>query len=281
MERGSEHPLAEAIVKAATERDISPLAVERFSAVAGRGVKARIEGREALLGNRQLMQDHEIDIGTVVDKAAALTKKAQTPMFLAVDGLAVGLVSVADAVKEDSRAAIERLHDLGLHVILLTGDNEVTANAVAGQVCIDEVFAEVLPQDKADIVASLQQKGRCVGMVGDGINDAPALARADVGFAIGTGTDVAIESADITLMRGSLHGVTDAINISRMTVRNIKQNLFGAFVYNTLGIPVAAGALFPFIGMLLNPMIAGAAMAMSSLTVVSNANRLRFYKATE
>jgi Cu+-exporting ATPase len=281
IERGSEHPLAEAIVKAATERDISPLAVERFSAVAGRGVKARIEGREALLGNRQLMQDHEIDIGTVVDKAAALTKKAQTPMFLAVDGLAVGLVSVADAVKEDSRAAIERLHDLGLHVILLTGDNEVTANAVAGQVCIDEVFAEVLPQDKADIVASLQQKGRCVGMVGDGINDAPALARADVGFAIGTGTDVAIESADITLMRGSLHGVTDAINISRMTVRNIKQNLFGAFVYNTLGIPVAAGALFPFIGMLLNPMIAGAAMAMSSLTVVSNANRLRFYKATE
>lgn len=279
IERGSEHPLAEAIVKAAKERDISPLAVERFSAVAGRGVEARIEGREALLGNRQLMQDRDIDISTVVDKGAALTKQAQTPVFLAVDGLGVGLVSVADAVKEDSRAAIARMHDLGVHVILLTGDNEVTANAVARLVGIDEVIAEVLPQDKANIVASLQQEGRCVGMVGDGINDAPALARADVGFAIGTGTDVAIESADITLMRGSLHGVTDAINISRMTVRNIKQNLFGAFVYNTLGIPVAAGVLFPFIGMLLNPMIAGAAMAMSSLTVVSNANRLRFYKA--
>jgi Cu+-exporting ATPase len=169
------------------------------------------------------------------------------------------------------------MHKMGLKVVLLTGDNEATATAVARQVGIDEVVAEVLPEDKVAKVVSLQQKGERVGMVGDGINDAPALARADVGFAIGTGTDVAIESADITLMRGSLHGVPDAINISRMTVRNIKQNLFGAFIYNSLGIPIAAGLLFPFIGILLNPMIAGGAMAMSSLTVVSNANRLRFF----
>jgi len=234
-----------------------------------------------LLGNRRLMQERDIDISAVMDAATALTHKAQTPVFLAVGGKVAGIISVADAIKDDSKAAIRRLHELGLKVVLLTGDNEATANAVAKQVGIDQVVAEVLPEDKAAKVVSLQQQGERVGMVGDGINDAPALAGADVGFAIGTGTDVAIESADITLMGGSLHGVPDAIKISRATVRNIKQNLFGAFVYNSLGIPVAAGVLFPFIGVLLNPMIAGGAMAMSSLTVVSNANRLRFFKARE
>jgi Cu+-exporting ATPase len=198
-----------------------------------------------------------------------------------VDGKAAGLISVSDAIKADSENAIKRLHDIGLKVVLLTGDNQETANAVARQVGIDEVIAEVLPQDKADKVASLQARGERVGMVGDGINDAPALACADVGFAIGSGTDVAIESADITLMRGSLNGVGDAIAISKATVRNIKQNLFGGFIYNSLGIPLAAGVLYPLMGILLNPMIAGAAMAMSSLTVVSNANRLRLFKPGE
>jgi Cu+-exporting ATPase len=192
-------------------------------------------------------------------------------MYIAVEGKAAGLISVADAIKADSAAAIQRLHDIGLTVVLLTGDNQGTAKAVAEQVGIDEVIAEVLPQDKADVVAKLQAQGKRVGMVGDGINDAPALARADVGFAIGSGTDVAIESADITLMRGSLHSVVDAIAISKATVRNIKQNLFGAFIYNSLGIPLAAGVLFPLMGILLNPMVAGGAMAMSSLTVVRNA----------
>jgi len=279
VEQGSEHPLAEAIVNAANDRQISLFKTERFAAVAGRGVEATVDGKEVLLGNQTLMRERNIDISCVLDAATALTHKAQTPMFVAVAGTAVGIVSVADAIKKDSQEAIQRLHELGLRVVLLTGDNEATATAVARQVGIDQVFAEVLPKDKAEMVANLQQQGERVGMVGDGINDAPALARADVGFAIGTGTDVAIESADVTLMGGSLHGVPDTIRISRMTVRNIKQNLFGAFIYNTLGIPVAAGVLFPFIGILLNPMIAGGAMALSSLTVVSNANRLRFLKA--
>ena len=281
IEQGSEHPLAEAIMTAASDRQITLLEAKHFTAVAGRGVAAVIEGQQVLLGNRQLMQERDIDISDVMDAATALTQKAQTPVFVAVEGKMAGIISVADAIKNDSKAAIRRLHDIGLKVVLLTGDNEATATAVARQVGIDQVVAEVLPEDKAAKVASLQQQGERVGMVGDGINDAPALARADVGVAIGTGTDVAIESADITLMGGSLHGVPDAINISRATVRNIKQNLFGAFVYNSLGIPVAAGVLFPFIGILLNPMIAGGAMAMSSLTVVSNANRLRFFKARD
>jgi Cu+-exporting ATPase len=190
----------------------------------------------------------------------------------------VGVLAVSDPVKPDSTAAIRRLKSLGVGVVMVTGDQPATARAVAARVGIDEVFAEVLPADKARKVAELQARGERVGMVGDGINDAPALAQADVGFAIGTGTDIAIESADVTLMRGSLHGIADTIAVSRATVRNIKQNLAGAFVYNTLGIPIAAGALFPFTGLLLNPMIAGAAMALSSVTVVSNANRLRLFR---
>lgn len=277
IEKGSEHPLAEAILKAAEDRQASLLEAADFSAIAGRGVTATVAGRQVLLGNRQLMHENNIDTRVVDDAATSMTGKAQTPVYVGVDGEVAGVIGVADAIKSDSKAAIERLQAMGLKVVLLTGDNQATAEAVARQVGIDRVFAEVLPQDKADKVATLQRQGERVGMVGDGINDAPALARADVGFAIGTGTDVAIESGDITLMRGSLHGVPDAVRISRRTVRNIKQNLFGAFIYNTLGIPVAAGVLFPFVGILLNPMIAGGAMALSSLTVVSNANRLRFY----
>jgi len=278
LEQGSEHPLAEAIVIAANEKQISFLQVENFSAIAGHGVEATIEGESVLLGNRKLMDDRDIDISLLEMPAHELTLQAQTPMFMVVNNKAAGIISVADAIKPDAKDAIQRMHDNGLKVVLLTGDNPVTAEAVAKQVGIDEVIAEVLPQDKAAKVTSLQSRNECVAMVGDGINDAPALATADVGFAIGTGTDVAIESADITLMRGSLHGVVDAIAISKATVRNIKQNLFGAFVYNALGIPIAAGVLYPFIGMLLNPMIAGGAMAMSSVTVVTNANRLRLFK---
>ncbi len=281
IEQGSEHPLAEAIVIAAKDKNMSLLKVAQFSAIAGHGVEAVIEGKPILMGNRKLMHDRNIDISALDTAAHELTLQAQTPMFIAVDDKAAGLISVADAIKPDSMGAIQRMHDIGLKVVLLTGDNQETANAVARQVGIDEVIAEVLPQDKADKVASLQARGERVGMVGDGINDAPALARADVGFAIGSGTDVAIESADITLMRGSLNGVVDAISISRATVRNIKQNLFGAFIYNSLGIPLAAGVLYPLMGILLNPMIAGGAMAMSSLTVVSNANRLRLFKPAE
>jgi Cu+-exporting ATPase len=281
IEQGSEHPLAEAIVIAAKEKDLAVLSVEQFFAIAGKGVEATIEGKPVLLGNRKLMSERDIDIEALESPARELTLVAQTPMFIAVDNKAAGIISVSDAIKPDSKAAIQRMHELGLKIVLLTGDNQETANAVAKQVGIDEVIAEVLPQDKADKIAGLQARGERVGMVGDGINDAPALARADVGFAIGTGTDVAIESADITLMRGSLHSVVDAVAISKATVRNIKQNLFGAFIYNSLGIPLAAGVLYPLMGLLLNPMIAGGAMAMSSLTVVSNANRLRLFKPME
>lgn len=215
-----------------------------------------------------------------MNKAQELAELGRTPMYFAVEQTAIGIIGVADPIKADSQSAITRLKTLGLKVIMLTGDNPITANAVAKQVGIDRVLADVLPQDKSAKVKALQDQGELVGMVGDGINDAPALAQADVGFAIGSGTDVAIESADVTLMRSSIHGVADAIAVSGATMRNIKQNLFGAFIYNSLGIPIAAGILYPLIGLLLSPMIAGAAMALSSLTVVSNANRLRWFKTT-
>ncbi len=278
IEIGSEHPLAEAIVTAANERGFSLSPAEGFEAIAGHGVRAQVDGVSVLFGNRKLMDDHLIALNDLPEMAAGLSAKGETPMFLAADGTAVGIVAVADPVKADSKAAVARLHKVGIKVVMLTGDNAATAAAVAKQVGITEVIADVLPADKSARVAALQAGGEVVGMVGDGINDAPALARADVGFAIGTGTDVAIESADVTLMRGSLHGVIDAIAISKATVRNIKQNLFGAFIYNSLGIPIAAGVLFPLFGILLNPIVAGGAMAMSSLTVVSNANRLRLFK---
>jgi len=278
LETGSEHPLAEAVLNAAKEHGLSPLPVRNFQAVAGHGVHGEVEGKHARFGNYKFMEEHGIDCRALHDQAQQSASRAETPMFLAVDGALAGIVAVADPIKPDSKTAIARLHALHIKVVMLTGDNAATAHAVAKQVGIDAVFAEVLPQDKDKQVAELILRGEKVGMVGDGINDAPALARADVGFAIGTGTDVAIESADVTLMSGSLHGVPNAIAISRATVRNIRQNLFGAFIYNVLGIPVAAGLLYPLFGLLLNPMIAGAAMAMSSVTVVSNAGRLRWFK---
>ncbi|NND00658.1 MAG: HAD-IC family P-type ATPase, partial [Gammaproteobacteria bacterium] len=219
-----------------------------------------------------------IDLGSNLETAQALADTAKTPMYLARDNSLIAIIAVADPVREDSKAAIKRLKRNNIRVIMITGDNRATAKAVAREVGIEEFHAEVLPEDKAREVEKLQEKGEIVGMTGDGINDAPALARADVGFAIGTGTDVAIESADVTLMRGSLHGLADAIAISSATVRNIKQNLFGAFIYNAAGVPIAAGILYPAFGILLSPVIAGAAMAFSSLTVVSNANRLRLFK---
>lgn len=278
IETGSEHPLATAIVSHAKEKNISILKSENFSAVTGEGVSSIIDGQAILFGNARLMKNNNVDISELEKYADEYSQQGQTSMYLAKDGTLQGVIAVSDPIKKDSIAAIKYLHSLGMKVVMLTGDSQRTADAVAKLVGVDEVIAEVLPQDKVAKVVKLQEQGEQVAMVGDGINDAPALAQANVGFAIGSGTDVAIESADITLMRGSLHGVADAIAISRATVKNIKQNLWGAFVYNSLGIPIAAGVLFPVFGLLLNPMIAGAAMAMSSVTVVTNANRLRFLK---
>lgn len=279
IESGSEHPLAVAIVESANERGIVGRKTENFNAIAGHGIEGDVDGRHLLFGNERLMRSKDVDIESHVDKAQVLASEAKTPMFIAADGKLIGIVAVSDPIKEDSVEAIQRLQRNGIRVVMLTGDNRVTAKAVAKRVGITEFYAEVLPQDKTEKIMELQMENEIVGMTGDGINDAPALAMANVGFAIGTGTDVAIESADITLMRGSLHGLADAIAVSKATLRNIKQNLFGAFIYNTAGVPVAAGILYPFFGILLSPIIAGAAMAFSSLTVVMNANRLRLFNA--
>ena len=281
LEAGSEHPLAQAILNAARARGLAMPAVEQFAAIAGQGASGAVDGRALLAGNRRLLEERGIDAALLHAEAERLAAQGQTPVFVAVEGRLAGLVTVADPLKSDSAAAIARLRGLGLRLVLLTGDHAATARAIAAQVGIDTVFAEVLPTAKADVIAGLQAGGAVVGMVGDGINDAPALARADVGLAMGTGTDIAIESAGVTLARGSLHGIADAIAISRATLGNIRQNLLGAFLYNTLGIPLAAGALYPMTGLLLDPMLAGAAMALSSFTVVSNANRLRGFRPQE
>lgn len=278
LERGSEHPLGEAIVKGAEARKLTLVDAEAFAAIPGLGVSGRIDGHDVLFGNAKLMRDRAMEIEFLLSEWERLANEGKTPMYVAVDGKAAGLVAVADTVKPDSKAAIAHLKGLGIEVVMLTGDNERTGLAIAREVGIDRVLAEVLPNDKAHEVQKLQLEGKSVGMVGDGVNDAPALAQADVGFAIGTGTDVAIEASDVTLIRGSLMGVVTAIAISRATMRNVRQNLVGAFGYNTLGIPVAMGLLYPFIGLLLSPLIAAAAMAFSSLTVVTNANRLRFFQ---
>jgi Cu+-exporting ATPase len=281
VERASEHPLAEAIVQGAMARGIEILEPEAFSAIPGHGVEATVEGRTVLLGNMKLMRDRGLAVAELETRAEALAAAGKTPMYLAVDGRPAGLVACADTVKEDSRRAIERLRGLGIEVAMITGDNQRTAQAIAAEVGIDRVMAEVLPQDKAHEVRKLQLEGRTVAMVGDGINDAPALAQADVGIAIGTGTDVAMEAADVTLISGSLRGVVSAIEVSRATMRNVYQNLVGAFFYNTAGLPIAAGILYPFFGILLSPLLAAAAMAFSSVTVVSNANRLRRFRPQE
>ena len=278
LETGSEHPLAEAILEAAKERGAEAHKVEGFKAVSGFGIEAELDGHRLVLGNARFMQRHGVDLSSLGDRAEALAAAGETPIYLACDGQLVALLGISDPPREDSKQAIERLHAMGQTVIMLTGDNARTARAIADRVGIDEVIAEVLPEDKSSKIAELQAQGRKVAMVGDGINDAPALAQANVGIAVGSGADVAIESADIALMRNSLNGVADAISLSRATLRNIKQNLFGAFIYNTLGIPVAAGVLYPFFGILLSPIIAAAAMSMSSVTVVTNALRLRKVK---
>ncbi|WP_368744582.1 heavy metal translocating P-type ATPase [Desertibaculum subflavum] len=278
LERGSEHPLGEAIVKGAEQRSIALTDAQDFSAIPGHGVSGRVGDDEVLLGNAKLMRDRGIPIDALTGEWERLANEGKTPMYLAIGSAAAGLVAVADTVKPDSKAAIDVLHSLGIEVVMLTGDNARTANAIARQVGISRVLAEVLPDEKAHEVQKLQLEGKSVGMVGDGINDAPALAQADVGFAIGTGTDVAIEASDVTLIKGSLMGVVTAIEISRATMRNVRQNLLGAFGYNALGIPVAMGVLYPFLGLLLSPLIAAAAMAFSSVTVVTNANRLRLFQ---
>jgi len=275
VERGSEHSLGEAIVGAARDRGLDLADPTEFQALPGRGVEATVAGRRVLLGNRRLMDERKLDLGRLGESAERLADDGKTPMFVAVDGAVHGIVAVADTVKSDSAQAVAALHRLGLEVAMLTGDNQRTARAIARQVGVDRVLAEVLPEAKAEQIRTLQGEGKRVAMVGDGINDAPALAQADIGIAMGTGTDVAIEAADITLVKGSLRGVVTAVQLSRATMRNIKQNLFGAFVYNALGLPVAAGILYPAFGVLLSPLIAAAAMAFSSVTVVTNANRLR------
>jgi Cu+-exporting ATPase len=281
VERTSEHPLAGAIVAAARERGLSLPAVEDFAAIPGHGVRARVDGHELLLGNRRLMDTEGIDVSSIDVLADGLAAEGKTPMFAAVDGKAGGLIAVADTIKDDSVTAIARLKSLGLEVAMITGDNQRTADAIARLVGVDRVLAEVLPEDKAAEVQKLQLEGKKVGMVGDGINDAPALTQADVGFAIGTGTDVAIEAADVTLISGSLEGVVTAIDISKATMRNVKQNLTGAFAYNSLGLPIALGVLYPLLGLLLSPLLAAAAMSFSSVTVITNANRLKRWRPPE
>jgi Cu+-exporting ATPase len=278
-EKGSEHPLGEAILNKAKEDDLSLLDPKDFRAIPGHGVEATIGSKRILLGNLRLMEERKVVLNGFLDRAEHVSKEGKTPMFLAVDGEAAGIVAVADTLKENSKEAVKALRRMGLEVVMLTGDNQRTADAIAHQIGVDRVLAEVLPETKAGEIKRLQAEGRKVAMVGDGINDAPALAQADVGIAIGTGTDVAMESSDITLIGGDLRGIVTAIALSKATIRNIKQNLFWAFAYNTILIPVAAGVLFPFLGVLLNPIFAAGAMAFSSVTVVSNALRLRRFKS--
>ncbi len=278
VEKVSEHPLAQAIVDGAQARKLELAEVKDFEAIPGHGVSAKVEGKSILIGNLKLMNRENIALGSLEEKSKSLADDGKTPMFIALDGKAAGIIAVADTVKEDSAEAIKALQSMGIEVVMITGDNRRTAEAIARKVGVTRVLAEVLPEDKAKNIQQLQAEGKKVAMVGDGINDAPALAQADVGLAIGTGTDVAIEASDITLIKGSLKGVVTAIEVSRATMANIYQNLVGAFFYNVLGIPVAMGVLFPLFGLLLSPLIAGAAMAFSSVTVVGNANRLRGFK---
>jgi P-type Cu+ transporter len=275
LERGSEHPLAEAIVEGASERGATVCSASEFEAVTGKGVSGTVEGRKVALGNAAMMAELGVGIDRIAGQADALRAEGKTAMFVAVDGTAAGFVAVADPVKATTAEAIRALHDTGLRIIMATGDNERTARAVASQLGIDEVRADMLPDGKQQLIEELRAKGAKVAMAGDGVNDAPALAAADVGIAMGTGADVAVESAGITLVKGDLNGIVRARTLAQATIRNIKQNLFFAFVYNALGVPVAAGVLYPVFGTLLSPMIAAAAMSLSSVSVIANALRLR------
>jgi len=278
LERASEHPLAEAIVRGAEERAVELTQADNFQSVTGQGVTGIVDGRKVALGNRKLLESLGIDVGDLPQRADSQRAEGQTVMLLAVDGKAAGLIGVADPIKETTPEAIRNLHDEGIQVVMLTGDSRKTAEAVAAQLNIDQVQAEVLPEQKAEVVKQLQAEGHIVAMAGDGINDAPALAQAQVGIAMGTGTDVAMESAGVTLVKGDLRGIVRARRLSRATMRNIRQNLFFAFVYNASGVPVAAGVLYPVFGLLLSPIIAAAAMSFSSFSVITNALRLRRVK---
>jgi len=275
LERGSEHPLASAIVSGAEERGVVLTKTHDFASLTGMGVIGKVDGHAVVVGNRALMDEQKMDLGDLAAQAEGLRVEGQTVMFVAVDGRPAGLLGVADPIKSTTAEAIRQLHSEGLKIVMLTGDNRTTAEAVALQLNIDEVVAEVLPDQKLEVISRLQSEGGMVAMAGDGINDAPALAQAHVGIAMGTGTDVAIESADVTLVKGDLRGIVRARRLSRATMRNIKQNLFWAFIYNLLGVPIAAGILYPFFGVLLSPMLAAAAMSFSSVSVVGNALRLR------
>jgi Cu+-exporting ATPase len=278
LERGSEHPLAAAITRGAEEKHVSLSSVSEFQSVTGKGVKGVVEGKGVALGNRAMMADLGIDITGLLEHAEKLRSDGQTAMFISIDGRAAGLVGVADPIKPSTPEAIRELHDDGIRIVMLTGDSKTTAQAVGGKLGIDDVIAEVLPDQKVDVVKRLQAEGRFVAMAGDGINDAPALAQAQVGIAMGTGTDVAMESAGVTLVKGDLRAIARARHLSRLTMNNIKQNLFFAFVYNAAGVPIAAGVLYPFFGLLLSPIIAAAAMSFSSVSVITNALRLRRVK---
>ncbi len=275
LERASEHPLAAAILSGAEARGVKPGPAEDFQSVTGKGVIGRVEGRAVALGNRRLMEEARVAVGDLAARADELRRDGQTVMFVAIEGRPAGLIGVADPVKASTPEALRLLRESGLHIVMLTGDSRATAEAVARQLGIAHVEAEVLPERKGQVVRDLQAKGRKVAMAGDGVNDAPALAQADVGIAMGTGTDVAMESAGVTLVRGDLRGIARARRLSRGTMRNIRQNLFFAFVYNALGVPIAAGVLYPVVGILLSPIIASAAMSLSSVSVITNALRLR------
>jgi Cu+-exporting ATPase len=275
LERGSEHPLADAIVGAARERGLSLDEAVDFRVTPGQGVAGSIAGRRVALGNARLLETLGVSPGDLAERAEALRRDGQTAVFLVVDDRPAGLVAVADPVKASTPEALRSLREDGIRVVMLTGDSRTTAKAVADRLGITEVLAEVLPEQKTEVVKRLQAEGRIVAMAGDGINDAPALAQAHVGIAMGTGTDVAMESADVTLVKGDLRGIARARRLSRATLRNIRQNLFFAFVYNALGVPLAAGVLYPIAGLLLSPMVASAAMTVSSVSVIANALRLR------
>jgi Cu+-exporting ATPase len=275
LERNSEHPLAEAIVRGAEDRGVALLRSEEFDSITGKGVTGTVDGRSVALGNQKLFEAMSIEASDLFARAESGRADGQTVMLVAIDGRGAGLIGVADPIKETSSEAIRDLHNEGVQVVMLTGDSRTTAEAVARKLGIDRVEAEVLPDRKAAIVKQLQDEGRMVAMAGDGINDAPALAQSQVGIAMGTGTDVAMESAGVTLVKGDLRGIVRARRLSRATMRNIRQNLFFAFVYNSLGVPIAAGVLYPVFGMLLSPMIAAAAMSFSSVSVIANALRLR------
>jgi Cu+-exporting ATPase len=275
LERGSEHPLAASIVRGAERRGVALSEASGFHSLTGKGVMGQVEGREVALGNRALFEELTIPTGALLEKAERLRQEGQTAMLVAIDGQAAGIIGVADPIKATTAEAVQALHAEGISVVMVTGDSRTTAEAVARKLGIDQVEAEVLPEQKREVVRALQAEGRFVAMAGDGINDAPALAQAQVGIAMGTGTDVAMESAGLTLVKGDLRGIVRARRLSRAVLRNIRQNLFFAFFYNLLGVPVAAGLLYPFFGLLLSPMLASAAMSLSSVSVIANALRLR------